>query len=77
MIWIIQKTVNNYTDLESESLELTKGLSVKVVLCSAMSDGYIEIDDDEDDFDDDLIIGDTSSGSDGSYMLVFHLLKVN
>ena len=49
------------------------GLSVEVVLCSAMSDGYIEIDDDEDDFDDDLIIGDTSSGSDGSYLLFFHL----
>ena len=42
-----------------------------------MSDGYIEIDDDEDDFDDDLIIGDTSSGSDGSYYVVFSFKFMN
>ena len=41
-----------------------------------MSDGYIEIDDDEDDFDDDLVIGDTSSGSDGINFFLFTLSDV-
>ena len=36
-----------------------------------MSDGYIELEDDEDDLlDNDLIIGDTSSGSDGEFLLI-------
>ena len=47
-----------------------EGLGIIISDCSEMSDGYIEIDDDEDDFDDDLVIGDTSSGSDGNAITI-------
>ena len=53
-------------------------LSLNFVIVIEMSDGYIELEDDEDDLlDTDLIIGTTPSESDGEYLSLSLILSLN